>query len=171
MRPRAAIGRNRSLSPNRRDSLLVRSGDGSDLKAVFQLNQKVFDEAWSSGSLYAALDSGFDLYLCETGGLLAGYILSQDILDEVHIMQVAVDPDWQRQGIALRLSEHLFGSKAAMSKVLLEVRASNAAARALYAKLGFIEDGCRKAYYAPNASGLREDAILMSLSLRQSGAG
>ncbi|MDX8408248.1 MAG: hypothetical protein R8L58_07675 [Mariprofundaceae bacterium] len=70
--------------------LTLRSGDVSDVNAVFRLNQSVFDEAWAEGSLYAALESGFDLYVCEDGGILAGYILSQDILDEVHIMQVAV---------------------------------------------------------------------------------
>ncbi|HKI62854.1 MAG TPA: ribosomal protein S18-alanine N-acetyltransferase [Mariprofundaceae bacterium] len=139
-----------------------------DLNAVFQLNHKSFDEAWSIGSLHAALDSGFDLLVCEDEGILAGYILSQDILDEVHIMQVAVDPALRRQGVAATLTAHLLRGKAAMSVVLLEVRASNQAARKLYAKFGFRENGVRKKYYAPDAAGCQEDAILMDLPLRGS---
>ena len=149
-------------------TLMVRVGDTSDLKAVFQLNRKAFDEAWSIGSLHAALDSGFDLYVCEDGGLIVGYILTQDILDEVHIMQVAVAPDCRRRGVASQLTAYLLRCKAAMSVVLLEVRASNAAARKLYAKFGFRENGVRKKYYAADASGLCEDAILMGLPLRGS---
>jgi len=146
--------------------LKVRAGDLSDLKGVFQLNNKVFDEAWSLGSLHAALESGFDVYVCEDNGLLAGYILSQDILDEVHIMQVAVDMAFRRRGVASRLTEHLLRCKAAMSLILLEVRASNIAARSLYGRFGFAEDGVRKKYYAPDALGFCEDAILMKLPLR-----
>jgi len=141
-----------------------------DLNAVFQLNHRAFGEAWSIGSLHAALDSGFDLVVCEDEGILAGYILSQDILDEVHIMQVAVDPARRRQGIASNLTTHLLRGKAAMSVVLLEVRASNHAARRLYAKFGFRENGVRKKYYAPDAAGWQEDAILMGLSLREQSA-
>ncbi len=154
---------------NTNDELTLRSGDAGDLKAVFQLNRKVFDEAWSEGSLYAALDSGFDLLLCEDGGLLAGYLLSQDILDEVHIMQVAVDESYRCQGVATRLSRQLLSCKAGMAVVLLEVRASNKPARSLYASLGFCENGLRKNYYAPDSNGFREDAVLMSLCLQQRG--
>jgi len=150
--------------------LKVRAGDLSDLKGVFQLNNQAFDEAWSLGSLHAALESGFDVYMCEDNGLLAGYILSQDILDEVHIMQVAVDMPYRRRGVASQLTEHLLRCKAAMSVMLLEVRASNIAARRLYARFGFAEDGVRKKYYAPDASGFCEDAILMKLPLRAASA-
>ena len=149
--------------------LTLRSGHIGDLNAVFRLNQSVFDEAWSEGSLYAALESGFDLYVCEDGGMLAGYILSQDILDEVHIMQVAVAKACRRRGVATLLSRYLLRCKAGMMKVLLEVRASNQAARGLYAGLGFHENGLRKGYYSADVHGRREDAVLMVLTLHASG--
>jgi len=149
--------------------LTLRSGGACDLSAVFRLNQSVFDEAWSEGSLYAALESGFDLYVCEDGGMLAGYILSQDILDEVHIMQVAVAKSYRRQGVATSLSRYLLRCKAGMMIVLLEVRASNQAARKLYGRLGFCENGLRKGYYSADIHGLREDAVLMALPLQEAG--
>ncbi len=148
------------------DGLTLRRGSAADLRAVFRLNRVVFDEAWSLASLHAALESGFDLLLCEDNGLLAGYLLSQDILDEVHIMQIAVAAAYRRRGIATRLTRALLRDKAAMSRMLLEVRASNTAARSLYVRLGFREDGRRPAYYAPDADGFREDAVLMSMSVR-----
>jgi len=144
----------------------IRAGGLDDLAAVYRLNRICFAEAWSEDSLHAALESGFDLLVCEDAGLLAGYILSQDILDEVHIMQVAVDPRYRRCGVARRLSRELLRRKAAMKAMLLEVRASNRAAQGLYESLGFRRCGLRRAYYAPDTNGAREDAILMRLSLR-----
>lgn len=146
---------------------IIRQGGLDDLAAVYRLNRRCFADAWSEASLHAALESGFDLLICEDAGVLAGYILSQDILDEVHIMQVAVDPEYRRRGVARRLSRELLRRKAAMRAVLLEVRASNKAAQALYAALGFERNGLRPRYYAPDANGIREDAILMRLSLRE----
>lgn len=146
--------------------ILYRLGEVDDLHAVHALNQALFAEAWSKQSLLDVMLSGFDLYVVEAQGVLVGYILSQDILDETHIMQVAVSSDFQRQGIAKRLSQMLFNAKPKGTTFMLEVRRSNRAAQVLYRKLGFQEVGCRKKYYIPLAGdNQREDAILMSFTL------
>jgi len=78
-------------------------------------------------------------------------------------MQIAVSPNYRRQGIAQRMTEALITMAAShLCMVTLEVRLSNHAARALYAGLGFEEDGVRKNYYSPDANGCREDAVLMA---------
>ncbi|MFC0336577.1 ribosomal-protein-alanine N-acetyltransferase [Kushneria avicenniae] len=85
---------------------------------------------------------------------------------DLELEMIAVDPQHRRSGLAGRLIEAMIdeGSGRGMERVLLEVRASNEAARALYARHGFAEDGCRAGYY-PISPGRREDAILMSRPL------
>jgi len=143
-----------------------RLGTVDDIDAVFELNTQLFAEKWSKKSLLDVMQSGFNLYVCESDKQIAAYILSQDILDEIHIMQVAVAPAYQRQGIAKALSTRLLADKQGYLFALLEVRASNIAAQKLYAQLNFTEVGRRKGYYVPEHKGEgREDAILMQLTL------
>lgn len=162
--PRRATGRSRlSLRNelNRRLSFTFRQGCADDLAAVYELNCASFSESWSYNGLKDAFDSGYELLICMDNEFLAGYLLSHDILDEVHIMQVAVAPTYRRKGIAERLSRELMDSRPGR-EFLLEVRDSNRPAQSLYAKLGFAHSGVRKAYYVPvQEGGLREDAILM----------
>jgi len=132
-----------------------------DLESVFELNGDCFAESWSNDALKAALEEGYELLLCTDGELLVGYLLSHGVLDEVHIMQVAVAPLYRRRGIAEQLSRNLLAAKPGRT-LLLEVRASNHAAQSLYEKLGFVCSGVRKGYYVPDhEDGIREDAILM----------
>ena len=74
----------------------------------------------------------------------------------------AAAPEYRRQGIASKLLAYWFQttSSQGVSRLLLEVRAGNAAAIGLYRKYGFIETGRRKNYY-PLPEGGYEDAILM----------
>lgn len=143
---------------------MIRRGGSEDLEQVYLLNCEAFTEHWSFEGLVQSLQQGFDLHLCTAGDELAGYILSQDILDEVHIMQVAVAQAFRRQGVAERLSLFLMRQKADAQCFMLEVRASNTAAQALYGKLGFRHVGRRVGYYVPGShDGEREDALLMRL--------
>lgn len=147
-------------------NLIYRHGGAADLASVYQLNRETFPESWSLEGLQDALNGGYELLLCMDGqgdqAKLAGYLLSHDVLDEVHIMQVAVAPSYRRRGIAEQLSRNLLLAKQGML-LLLEVRASNLAAQSLYEKLGFVHSGIRKAYYVPKHQGAaREDAVLMN---------
>ena len=143
-------------------SLTYRKGVANDLAAVYELNCELFPESWSNDGLKAALEEGYELLLCMDRQRLAGYLLSRSVLDEVHIMQIAVAPSHQRRGVAEQLSRRLLNANPGRI-FLLEVRISNLAAQALYAKLGFARSGYRKAYYvAENEDGAREDAVLMS---------
>lgn len=96
-------------------------------------------------------------------GALAGYCLAWLVVDELHIQNVAVDPDYRQRGLAKRLIEDMLHAavEAGAEKALLEVRESNEAARRLYRSLGFAEQGRRRRYYTNPV----EDAILCQKDL------
>ncbi len=143
----------------------IRLAYAHDFDAMHALNQLSFIEAWSEDAMRGALLGGFDVLVAEADSVLCGYIFSCDIVDEVHIMQLAVHPAWQRQGIARRLSQTLLHTKRAMQCILLELRASNHAALALYQHLGFAVCGERSGYYAARHEKAAESAILMRLNM------
>lgn len=96
---------------------------------------------------------------------MAGFAITQIVLDEASLFNIAVDPDFQRRGYARQLLEHLINELAARGVLTLwlEVRESNLPAIALYEQLGFNQVSRRPRYY-PTATG-REDALLMALVL------
>ncbi len=148
-------------------TISLRRGGLADLEAVYRLNKENFSAYWSRQSLLSALESGYDLLLCESDGQPIAYLLSLSIPDEIQIMQIAVSADYRRGGIARRMTETLITSSPHASTVTLEVRAANHAARKLYTGLGFEQTGYRKHYYAPDISGKREDAVLMTRQVQQ----
>ncbi|MFA4858532.1 MAG: ribosomal protein S18-alanine N-acetyltransferase [Candidatus Margulisiibacteriota bacterium] len=93
-------------------------------------------------------------YVARFDGKLAGYIGIEHVLDEAHIINLAVNPLYRRRGIAAALVQHVL--KDAKS-FFLEVRKSNTAAIKLYEKIGFQVIDERKNYYADN----QEDALVM----------
>jgi len=143
----------------------LRQGKLADVEAVYRLNREIFSEYWSRASLFSALESGYDVLLCEADGMPVAYLLSLTVLDEIQIMQVAVAAASRRQGLARRMTECLMDAATEINTITLEVRQSNLAAQQLYAGLGFEAVGCRKKYYAPDIAGHREDAILMTKHL------
>ncbi|MBP2196391.1 ribosomal protein S18-alanine N-acetyltransferase [Pantoea cypripedii] len=98
-------------------------------------------------------------------GKLVAFAITQVVLDEASLFNIAVDPDFQRRGYARQLLQHLIAEleKRDVMTLWLEVRASNLPAIALYEQLEFHQVSRRPNYY-PTASG-REDAIIMALTL------
>ena len=127
---------------------------------VAELEKLCFSDPWSEKSIVSELENELSLWLVAVDGdAVAGYVGSQTVLGETDMMNVAVAAAYRRRGIAeqliLALVEEL---KAAGSHCLmLEVRHSNAPARALYEKLGFSEVGRRKNYYRNP----KEDALIL----------
>lgn len=96
---------------------------------------------------------------------LAGFCVVRRIVDEAWILEIAVDPARRRRGFGRVLVEEAARVAASwnVASLWLEVRASNAAARALYAACGFVEQGVRRGYYRPVVDGAaREDAVLLA---------
>ena len=127
---------------------------------VAELENICFSDPWSERSVASELNNPLSCWLvAEEDTCVAGYIGSQTVIDESDMMNVAVHPDFRRQGIAEALVKALVEAlKERGSHCLtLEVRASNAPAIALYEKLGFVQVGRRKNYYRNP----REDALIL----------
>lgn len=135
------------------------------LDALVDLEQQCFSVPWTRGQLEAELpDEHHEFLVAESGDRVLGYIGMMFVLDEGYISNVAVAPEFRRQGLASALIRALIDSAAelSLSFVTLEVRESNAPAIALYEGFGFRPVGRRKNYYdAP-----KEDAILMTCFLK-----
>lgn len=142
--------------------VLVRPMTAADVVGVVAVENASFRRPWSAASFYEELKNPAARYLVAAQGAdLCGYVGLWIVLDEAQITNVAVAPAARAGGLGRRLMEAAIAcAKAGGARAMtLEVRPSNAAARALYASLGFVERGRRKGYYADD----REDALLLWL--------
>jgi ribosomal-protein-alanine N-acetyltransferase len=133
-----------------------------DLNAIERIERASYPTPWSRSMFASELAKpssiclgAFDLETDE----LAGYLVISRYVDAWHVMNIAVDPEHRRQGIATTLLERLFELTAGRGRrgYTLEVRVSNVGAVALYGRLGFKPRGVRRGYYTDN----REDALIM----------
>lgn len=142
----------------------VRLMTKEDGAAVAEMEHQLFSDAWSEKSVQETMDQPASICLmAEKAGRPAGYLLAYTAADEVEIARIGVSKELQRQGTGRTLLaelEKLCASKG-IGKILLDVRAGNEAARALYAAAGFREDGIRQRFY----ENPQEDAVLMSRTL------
>ncbi|MCI6486523.1 MAG: ribosomal protein S18-alanine N-acetyltransferase [Clostridiales bacterium] len=135
------------------------------IEAIEELEKQCFSQPWTREQLLSQLpDEQHEFLAALHEGRPVGYVGMMCVLDEGYIANVAVSPDWRRQGIGDALIAELL--RRAVSRelafVTLEVRAGNEAAKALYAKHGFVPVGLRKKYYASPT----EDAVLMTKFLK-----
>ena len=127
---------------------------------VAQLEKLCFSAPWSVNAVASELTNPLSLWLVAMdSGTVAGYVGSQTVMGEADMMNVAVHPDYRRQGIAEALIQSLIAQLAEKGtySLTLEVRASNEPAIALYQKLGFVLVGRRPNYYRNP----REDALIL----------
>jgi ribosomal-protein-alanine N-acetyltransferase len=138
---------------------------GADLDAVIAIEEMIYPHPWTRGNFSDALVAGYHCWIAECGGEMAGYTVVTIAAGEVHLLNLSVASPWQRRGIGREMLNFVLrlarGSGA--GRILLEVRPSNSAARALYAAAGFAEIGTRRGYYPAEES--REDAIVLELVL------
>lgn len=137
-----------------------------DLDAVAALEGSVQAFPWSRGNFADSLSAGHSVWVCRIGGDLVGFFVIMMVLDEAHLLNVAVCRRYQGKGYGARLLRHAMQEAAGhgASKFFLEVRPSNQRAVELYRHFGFQQIGLRRGYY-PAESG-REDALVFERELK-----
>jgi ribosomal-protein-alanine N-acetyltransferase len=141
-------------------ALEIRPLELVDLSSIEVIEQQAYPTPWSRSMFASELAKPTSICLgAFEGSDLIGYIINSRYVDAWHVMNVAVDPNHLRRGVATRLLERLFELTIDDERrgYTLEVRVSNEAAIKLYEELGFEARGVRRGYYTDN----REDALIM----------
>lgn len=143
----------------------ISSLNPSDLSAAYAIELRSHAFPWSEKTFASNQGERYVNLRLDVHGTMAAFAITQVVLDEATLFNIAVDPAYQRKGLGRQLLEHLISELEArgVSTLWLEVRASNTAAIVLYESLGFNEATVRRSYY-PTKEG-REDAIIMALPL------
>jgi ribosomal-protein-alanine N-acetyltransferase len=134
---------------------------------VHAIEQATFSDPWSARDFRECVASDVVFLVAAASEGVAGYVVAQDAADEAEILNLAVTPARHRGGIGRALVERALATVAQRGahRVFLEVRESNAPARALYAALGFQEVGRRSRYYRRPV----EDAIVLRAAIPADG--
>ncbi|MBT2758080.1 ribosomal protein S18-alanine N-acetyltransferase [Mesobacillus foraminis] len=147
------------------NTIAFRAMELKDIDRIHEIETKSFATPWSKEAFHNELTMNkFALYtVIEVGNEVAGYCGAWVVIDEVHITNIALLPEYR----GMKLGEALLRKVMDLVKELgaktmtLEVRVSNLVAQSLYRKLGFQEGAIRKQYYTDNL----EDALVMWVNL------
>lgn len=142
-------------------NLVISKMTPRDLDEVLAIERQSYPTPWSRHAFTSELTANVyaHYFTARLDGKLVGYFGMWVFFDEAHITNIAVHPDFRRQGIGEQMMRFAFkkARELGATKMTLEVRLSNHGAQALYRKLGFQDRGIRKGYY----SDTNEDAIIM----------
>jgi [ribosomal protein S18]-alanine N-acetyltransferase len=137
-----------------------------DLDEILPVESAIYSHPWTRGNFADSLRAGYDCRTWRLGRELVGYFILMAAAGEAHLLNLSIAAPHQRSGhggALLREAVELARRRSARS-VFLEVRPSNLAAQALYARFGFRRIAVRRGYY-PAHSG-REDALVFTLTLQ-----
>ena len=143
----------------------VRAATREDIQRIAEIEKQCFSTPWSEQAFITQIDVDSVFAALTVDGEIAGYaIIDTQILPESELYNIAVAPEYQGNGFSKILMDYVLekAKSRGAETVLLEVRASNAAAIGLYEKYSFAQNGIRKGYY----SHPKEDAMLMILNLK-----
>jgi ribosomal-protein-alanine N-acetyltransferase len=135
------------------------------LDEVVAIERRAYAHPWTRGNFADSLRSGYQAQLLCAGDTVIGYFIAMRGVDEVHLLNITVDPSYQGQGWGRVMLDALaLWSRAQAAQWLwLEVRTSNVRAQQVYQRYGYRRVGERKHYYPADHG--REDAIVMSYKL------
>lgn len=140
----------------------------ADLDAVMGIENLIYSHPWTRGNFVDSLNAGGTSWIMQLHGVTVGYAVLATGAGEAHLLNLSVAAGWQRRGLGRDLLTYVieFIKEKKLSSLFLEVRVSNAAARALYRQAGFREIGVRRGYYPQglNSASEREDAIVLEFN-------
>jgi ribosomal-protein-alanine N-acetyltransferase len=155
----------KAAATDRVERLRIRPMRSQDVSTVAEIDRLSFTLPWSEGAFRYEVNENptARAWVAEWDGRVVGMLILWLVLDEAHIATLATHPDYRRRGIGARLLATALDAARAEGarRAFLEVRVSNLAAQALYARFGFVVDGRRLCYYRDNG----EDALLLSLDM------
>lgn len=143
----------------------------NDLDRIVEIERSAYPFPWSRGIFADCLRVGYDCCGLQVRDLLIAYAIQNHAAGESHLLNLCVDPHWQRAGYGSILLEHAIchASLHGCESMFLEVRPSNPVALRLYRRRGFVIAGERRNYYRAEKG--RESAIVMRLDLAGERAG
>ncbi|MGE6260595.1 ribosomal protein S18-alanine N-acetyltransferase [Heyndrickxia sporothermodurans] len=143
----------------------LRKATIDDIDGIMKVELQSFSLPWSREAFYNEfVKNHFAVYfVIEDRNKIIGYCGVWLVVDEAHITNIAILPEYrgQKLGELLLRSMMEFSIESGAKSMTLEVRVSNLIAQSLYKKLGFFEGGIRKNYYTDN----QEDALVMWVNL------
>jgi ribosomal-protein-alanine N-acetyltransferase len=145
----------------------LRQMQNSDIPNVIRIETAAHLHHWTNRNFLNCLEIGYDAWiLCKEADLI-GYGVMSIVVDEAHILNLCISPEYQRQGYGRQILLHLLTIARAkkVDTVFLEVRSSNQIALNLYLKQGFNQIAVRKNYYPLPNSREKEDACILALTL------
>ena len=149
--PQADLGAEITLAPMRR----------RHLRSVLRIEALVYPRPWSASLFMSelALRGTRAYHVAKAGNAVVGYSGLMLGTEDAHVTTIAVDPDWHRRGIGMRLMLNMAHASVERGarNMTLEVRVANTGAQALYHRFGFAPAGIRKNYYSET----NEDALVM----------
>jgi ribosomal-protein-alanine N-acetyltransferase len=136
------------------------------IDAVVQIEQRAYAHPWNRTNFSDALQSGYQAQMLLADETLLGYFVAMEGVEEVHLLNITVAPEFQRQGWSRVMLDALtLWARGRQAQWLwLEVRVGNTRAMHVYEAQGYARVGVRKDYY-PAGHGNREDAVVMGLKL------
>ena len=148
--------------------VVIRPAASTDLARVVEIERACFSDPWSLTAFRSALNEDrINFHIALSGESVVGYAVSWCVIDEAELANLAVVPTMRGQRIGAALLDRSMGDARQAGCVVmhLEVRESNAAARALYESRGFGMVGRRKRYYREPV----EDALILRARLVERG--
>jgi ribosomal-protein-alanine N-acetyltransferase len=150
---------------------LLRPATAEDVPEVARIERVCFADPWSPAAFRRLLTGPPAIFLVAVfppQEIIAGYVIAFLVDEDAEILNLAVEPQYRGKGLAGQMLDavviQLAGS--GVANAYLEVRESNAAARALYASRGFSEIGRRRAYYRRPV----EDALVLRRAIEADGS-
>ncbi len=141
------------------EQIEISVADYSDVCHIAKIEEMSFSTPWSEKAIEDSMNAGTYFYIAKICGKIVGYIGLSKIVGEGYVTNIAVLPEYRRQGIGKRILLDVIEScKNELEFISLEVRVSNDAAIALYEHFGFEKVGLRKRFY----TNPQEDALIMT---------
>lgn len=136
-----------------------------DLSEIIGIERQSYPHPWTQTIFGDCLHAGYSGWVCGRNGMIEAYGIISVAVGEAHLLNLCVREESRQQGMGRKMLRHLvaIARRHNTEVIFLEVRPSNAAARALYEDEGFNELGNRRDYYPAGAG--REDALILARTL------